>query len=577
MRLWTALIAVVLFVTTSSIARAGNSIPNGTLDKPGLPAGWTSLGLTMTWVSADAAGNQATSGSMNLSNPTGNFNGAANYCVTGVSAGTAYDFGGDMFTASGQVTGSRAIMVVFFDDPSCSTGNQLGFPAAVGPALAFDAWQSYKAANVVAPAGTQSARFMLIVNNAIAGAPSPFVTRFDNLYFAPSVPAVAPTITSGAPAAAVTTVLYTHTFTATGGPLVTFKVTSGALPPSFLLYPGGVLSGTEVTAGDYAFQITASNGIAPDAVQAVTLTVLAAPVFTSPQPPSHGDVGTAYTHTFTASGTAPITFAVSGGALPPGLTLSSGGALTGTPTTNGSFSAVVTASNPTGKDATQGFIIKIGTAPVVTGAPPAGTVGTAYTHTFTASGSAPITYTLTSGSLPPGVTLSPAGSLSGTPTAAGSYGATITASNGALPNAVVNITITINPAVTPPPDAGAPKDSGAPPIDSGAPGADASSPDSGGPIEDDAGPDATGGTPPSSSGTGTSSSSSSSSGSGSPVSSSSGGATSSSGAPAQDGGAAGAAPAPEDDGCNATGSAPGALGYLSVLAFVLARCRRRRR
>jgi len=68
--------------------------------------------------------------------------------------------------------------------------------------------------------------------------------------------------------------------------------------------------------------------------------------------------------------------------------------------------------------------------PAFTGAaPPAATVGTAYSHTFTAGTSGPTTYALDTGSLPAGLTLASNGTLSGTPTAGGSATFTVKATN----------------------------------------------------------------------------------------------------------------------------------------------------
>jgi hypothetical protein len=77
----------------------------------------------------------------------------------------------------------------------------------------------------------------------------------------------------------------------------------------------------------------------------------------------------------------------------------------------------------------------LGIAPTFTSAvPPAiGRVGTAYSHIYTASGTPLPDYTLTSGALPDGLTLSPAGSISGIPTLAGVFSVTITASSGIPP------------------------------------------------------------------------------------------------------------------------------------------------
>jgi hypothetical protein len=57
-----------------------------------------------------------------------------------------------------------------------------------------------------------------------------------------------------------------------------------------------------------------------------------------------------------------------------------------------------------------------------------GTVSTPYSQSFAASGSLPITYSITTGSLPPGLSLS-GSTISGTPTTAGTYSFTLRATN----------------------------------------------------------------------------------------------------------------------------------------------------
>ncbi|MEQ1517196.1 MAG: choice-of-anchor D domain-containing protein, partial [Usitatibacteraceae bacterium] len=178
----------------------------------------------------------------------------------------------------------------------------------------------------------------------------------------------------------------------------------------------------------------------------------AAPVVTSPATAS-GVVGSSFTYQIVATN-GPTSFGATG--LPPGLTVNTGtGQITGTPTAAGTTGATITATNANGTGS-LGLSITITAAPVApvitSGAAPAGTVGTPYSFAFTATGTTPITWTLATGTLPPGLTLNPAtGVLSGTPTASGAFGFLVQAANGTAPNATQNISITINapsPAVT---------------------------------------------------------------------------------------------------------------------------------
>lgn len=106
------------------------------------------------------------------------------------------------------------------------------------------------------------------------------------------------------------------------------------------------------------------------------------------------------------------------------------------------------------------MVSAFGTAPTFTAASPpsTGTVGTPYaTYTFAASGTAPITITKASGSLPPGLTLASNGVLSGTPTAPGTYTFAVTASNGVNPDATTSpVAIEVDGGTPTPPNPGPP-------------------------------------------------------------------------------------------------------------------------
>ncbi len=258
-----------------------------------------------------------------------------------------------------------------------------------------------------------------------------------------------PDITSGLPPAGKVGDFYTHTFTATGTPAPTFSLTSGVLPAG-LSFDDGVISGSPTGNGGVSgsITVTASNTVLPNDTQTFTITINKAPDITSSAPPA-AKVGTAYTHTFTATGYPAPTFSVTSGTLPEGLDLV-GSSITGTPTGTGgvSGSITVTANNGITPNDTQNFTITVNEAPTITSSPPAAAkVGTSYTHTFTATGYPAPTYSITSGTLPEGLDMV-GSAITGTPTGNGGVSGSITirASNGVTPNDTQTFTMTVNEA-----------------------------------------------------------------------------------------------------------------------------------
>ena len=275
---------------------------------------------------------------------------------------------------------------------------------------------------------------------------------------APSSPVTptGPGITSPALAGGEVGVAYRATPAVSGGTgPYTWSVTGGSLPAGLTLNTStGVVTGTPTTAGASTFTLTATDAVGGTATQSESVTVRGIPTVTSATL-AGGEVGVAYTATPTASGgTAPYTWSVTGGSLPAGLTLNaSTGAVTGTPTANGTSAFTLVATDSVGGVATQSESVVVTPAPTVTStALSGGEVGVAYAATPAVSGgTAPYTWSVTGGSLPAGLTLNTStGAVTGTPTTHGTSAFTlsVTDSLGATATQSESVHIVSAPTVT---------------------------------------------------------------------------------------------------------------------------------
>ncbi len=221
----------------------------------------------------------------------------------------------------------------------------------------------------------------------------------------------------------------------------TYSVTSGSLPAGLSLAADGTLSGTPTTVASASFSVRAtdsSNSTPPatgpysSAHQPLTLNIVAPTITVAPATLPSGNAGTAYSQTLTASGGAsPYSYAITAGALPPGVTLNTAsGAITGTPTASDAFNFTITATDGNSFTGSQAYSVNI-FSPNFTLTPsalPSATMGVTYNQAITAGGgTAPYTYSVVAGALPAGLTMSTAGVVSGIPTAAGSFHFTVIA------------------------------------------------------------------------------------------------------------------------------------------------------
>lgn len=225
---------------------------------------------------------------------------------------------------------------------------------------------------------------------------------------------------------------YSNSVWADGYPAAVYSISSGALPTGITLnVTTGLVSGITTASGAYAFTIKAENAIS-SITQSFSGTVQTPPSW-SDQTLGIITQGVSYSDGVSATGTASIVYSIYSGALPAGLSLnSSTGAITGTTGATGSYSFTIRATNSWGyvEKAFSGTIYQI---PAWTDSTIANMIyGQAYSDSVAASGYPTVTYSISAGALPSGITLNTStGAISGTSTTAGSYSFTIKAENAA--------------------------------------------------------------------------------------------------------------------------------------------------
>jgi|HubBroStandDraft_1064217.scaffolds.fasta_scaffold01291_11 hypothetical protein len=239
-------------------------------------------------------------------------------------------------------------------------------------------------------------------------------------------------------------VSYSQALGAAGGtPPYTWTLTAGSLPKGLALSAAGAITGAPTAGGTFTFTATVTDSASGTASQQFTLFVAGGLAITTTTLPG-GTVGVSYSQTLSAAGgTPPYTFATSAGSLPPGITLS-GAVLGGTPTKSGSYTFTIQATDSVSATATQQFTIAITGLAITMSALPSAAVGTAYSQTLTATGTAPYTWAIVQGGLPGGLSLgASSGTISGTPTAAGTSSLTIQVTDSTNATASAAFTLTV--------------------------------------------------------------------------------------------------------------------------------------
>ena len=383
---------------------------------------------------------------------------------SGVLSGTPTNPGTYSFTVQEQdaqyATGSKALSVLISGPlsitgpaslPSGTVGSaysQVTFTASGG--AGFYTWSatglpnglSFSAAGVLSGTPTTAGNYAPQFTVTDASKTTVTVSRSLTIVGALSI-----TGPASLPSGTVGSVYSSVTFTATGGTGV-YSWSATGLPNGLSVSAAGVLSGTRRPRAAILHNLRSPTRPITIATVSRSLTINGTLSITGPASLPAGTVGSAYNSvTFAATGgTGVYTWSATG--LPSGLSLSTAGALSGTPTTAGSYTPQFTpVTDSSNSIATVSRSITINGTQLSIAGPislPPGTVGAAYNPvTFTASGGTGV-YTWSATGLPSGLSFSVGGVLSGTPTTAAGCTPQFTVTDSANSTASVSHPLTVN-------------------------------------------------------------------------------------------------------------------------------------
>lgn len=232
-----------------------------------------------------------------------------------------------------------------------------------------------------------------------------------------------------------------------------YAFASGALPPGTAFSSSGKFLGTPSVAGTYPLGIRVTDNTGAFVTKSYTLTVVAPTIVITPATVPKAVVGLPYRQVLSSSGSSGYTYSLAAGALPVGFSFTSSGVLAGTATTPGNYSLTIRSTDAYGFYGLRSYTIEVRYPPptLTSGIPSRPALAARYRHVLAVDGTtAPYRFARVLGSLPPGLTLSADGVISGTPTMPGDFLAVVETTSMSAPTAplVILLDLPVAPRLT---------------------------------------------------------------------------------------------------------------------------------
>jgi hypothetical protein len=460
----TAASTLILTVAAPKLAISLATLPGATATKAySAPLSATGGTAPYTW---SIASGQLPAG-LFISPSTGSISGTPTTIATTNFAVTVTDSGSPVQTASA----STAIVVApsgltITTSTLLSGAIGLGYSQALqaGGGTAPYAWSltsgslptglTFASSGTISGTPTASGTFNITATVTDAGNPAQTKSVSTSVVIAPSgLTITAATLLPGTIGAG-----YSQILQAGGGTApYTWSITSGSLPTGLALAGGGGISGTPTATGTFNFTATVHDSGSPAQTKSVSTSVVVAPsaLTITATTLAQGTSGTGYSQALQANGgTAPYTWLITSGSLPAGISLGTGGLLSGTPTSAGTSYFTATVVDGGSPAQTRSVALVLAVAPtsltITTSTLSSGMTGTAYARTMQSSGgTAPYSWSVTTGSLPAGIALSGSGSISGMPTASGTFNFSATVRDSSSPAQSQSVALVLTVASPP--------------------------------------------------------------------------------------------------------------------------------